>query len=95
MRPLTCVDARPGACAEAAAYWGHVGGQELPFAAVRSLPLSSASDWGVPRLTLVRRGRFAEGRFEPDMMATMGIDFRLKDIDVRESLLLFFPSPPS
>jgi hypothetical protein len=27
--------------------------------------------------------RFAEGRFEPDMMATMGIDFRLKDIDVR------------
>jgi hypothetical protein len=38
---------------------------------------------------LLRLGRFAEGRFEPDMMATMGIDFRLKDIDVR-----IFPIEP-
>jgi hypothetical protein len=62
---------------------------------LRSVPFPSpALVTGVPRLTLVRRGRFAEGRFEPDMMATMGIDFRLKDIDVR-ALILFFPDPSS
>ncbi|ELR15604.1 Ras subfamily protein [Acanthamoeba castellanii str. Neff] len=33
--------------------------------------------------------RFAEGRFEPDMMATMGIDFRLKDIDFGDKRVPF------
>lgn len=28
------------------------------------------------------------------MMATMGIDFRLKDIDVRTLILFFFPIEP-